>query len=111
MSRPSTVTFQGIAGRKLQDLPPLALESVRALPEPEDEDGPEGADDPKLKQLLLDLLPDDGSAMGNGSLTDAFVARACTELRLQVAATTTSVARRSSLPRGSPAGQGAWWLC
>ena len=79
--------LQGIAGRQLGDLLPAALDSVRALPErrdEEDEDGAEGADDARLKQLLLDLLPDDGSTVGNGSMSELFVGRAFTELRSHV---------------------------
>ena len=78
--------LQGIAGRQLQDLLPAALDAVRALPERnDDEERGEGEDDARLKLLLLDLLPEDGSGVGNGSLSDLFVARAFTELHLHVA--------------------------
>ena len=78
--------LQGIAGRQLQDLLPAALDSVRALPEARDDEaeGREAEDDARLKLLLLDLLPENGSGVGNGSLSDLFVARAFTELRLHV---------------------------
>jgi hypothetical protein len=76
--------LQGIAGRQFQDLFPPALDSVRALPEPGgDEKRAEELDDAGLKQLLLALLPDDGSTVGNASLSDLFVARALTELRIR----------------------------
>ena len=83
--------LQGIAGRQLQDLLPPAFDSMRALPEAsededEDEDAAEGPDDAQLKAVLLALIPVDGSTVGNGSLSDLFVARAFTELRLHVTA-------------------------
>jgi hypothetical protein len=77
--------LQGIAGRQLQDLLPAALDPVRALPEAAaDEDCAEGPDDARLKEILLDLLPEGGSTVGNGSLADLFAARAFTELRVHV---------------------------
>jgi hypothetical protein len=79
--------LRGIAGRQLADLLPSALDSVRALPEhgADDEyDDGERDDDERLKRLLLDLLPDDGSTVGNGSLSELFIGRAFTELRSHV---------------------------
>lgn len=86
--------LQGIAGRQLGELLPAALDTVRALPEPAwGEGGGDGdaeedtqAHDERLKVLLLDLLPDDGATVGNGSLSELFVGRAFTELRLHVSA-------------------------
>jgi len=87
--------LQGIAGRQLGDLLPEALESAKALPEAiaeeegegEGEDhaaggaaGPGGADDERLKELLFELLPADGSMVGNGTLSEAFVERALTQI-------------------------------
>jgi len=80
--------LQGIAGRQLADLLPPALDAARALPEPSDEEEADAdpPDDTQLKQVLLDLLPDDGSGVGNGSLSELFVGRAFTELRLHASA-------------------------
>jgi hypothetical protein len=81
--------LQGIAGRQLGDLLPPTLDAVRALPEPcaEVEEGTgDGADDARLKQLLLDLLPGDGSTVGNTSMSELFVGRAYTMLRSHVTA-------------------------
>jgi hypothetical protein len=78
--------MQGIAGRQLEDLPAMAL----ALPEHAEDDGdPAGAERPeddRLKALLFELLPEDGTNAGNGSLTERFVERASVELGLQVSA-------------------------
>jgi hypothetical protein len=77
--------LQGIAGRQLGDLLPADLDSVRSLPEASGrDDGDEGKHDEQLKPLLLDLLPDDGTAVGNGSLSELFEGRAFTELHLHV---------------------------
>jgi hypothetical protein len=93
--------LQGIAGRQLGDLLPSALDPVRVLPEPNDEEeGAEGPDDARLRHLLLDLLPDDGSGVGNGSLSDLFVARAFTELRLHAAADDYERCKESLLTEG-----------
>lgn len=80
--------LQGIAGRQLEDLLPAAFDATRALPEPGDDEAEEAEplDDARLKQLLLDLLPDEGSGVGNGSLSELFVGRAFTELRLHATA-------------------------
>jgi hypothetical protein len=80
--------LQGIAGRQLADLLPPALDADRALPEPSDEEEADAdpPDDTRLKQVLVDLLPDDGSGVGNGSLSELFVTRAFTELRLHASA-------------------------
>lgn len=78
--------LQGISGRQLKDLLPEALDSAQALPaHDEDQESGTRSDDGRLKYLLLDLLPDDGSTVSNVSLKDLFVARAFTELGLHVA--------------------------
>ena len=78
--------LQGIVGRQLDDLPSLALEPLRALPPAPREEGEGGRDIARLEPLLFDLLPDDGSTVGNGTLTDRFVERAFVELGVHVTA-------------------------
>jgi hypothetical protein len=70
--------LQGIAGRQLQDLPPLALEAGAIVAE--------GADGDELTALLYTLVPDDGSNAGNGSLLERFMEQALAELGVIVTA-------------------------
>lgn len=76
--------LQGIAGRQIEDLPPLSLD-LRSLPlaEPEELDGP---NDQELKELLYGLVPDDGSNAGNGSLVERFMEQALAGLGVLVTA-------------------------
>lgn len=85
--------LQGIVGAKLEDITPLALPSVTrrlAAPEPEDElEDDVEADDlddvgasvsPELESAMLALIPADGSAIGNGTLSQALARHlACSE--------------------------------
>jgi hypothetical protein len=85
--------LQGIAGRQLRDLPALSFEPLSLPPAPgssseslgddEDDDSSplvDGATDPRLTDLLHRLLPQDGAAVGNGSLYAAFERSALLQL-------------------------------
>lgn len=76
--------LQGIAGRQLEDLPALALEAGPTSAASADADT---ASDTDLSELLLSLVPDDGSNSGNGSLLALFTERALTELGVIVTET------------------------
>jgi hypothetical protein len=81
--------LQGIAGTKLADLPALSL-SPHLLDASDDHDddreddpqGHEAADD--HIELLYTLLPIDGTAVGNGSLTKRFVQEIATHFGVAV---------------------------
>jgi len=77
--------LQGIAGAKLADIPALSLRPLPQLSGDLDDHEFERVDNfdgqelsnieetqPELVELLFELLPEDGSAVGNGTLTDRF---------------------------------------
>jgi hypothetical protein len=88
--------LQGIAGQQLKDLPLLSLDVVGALPsrelteaEPDDdahgeETGASRPDEAALATLLFSLLPEDGSAVGNGSLSERFIDTAFVDRGLMI---------------------------
>jgi hypothetical protein len=82
-----TGDLQGIVGGQLQDLLPPAFESAPALPaHAEASEGTGAVSDEKLQRLFLDLLPGDGTAVGNVSLLEQFTSEALTDLGLAVGA-------------------------
>lgn len=81
--------LQGLAGKRLEDLPLLSLGEL-ALPaaaeEGDETDGdvPEGEGaDPRLVELLYELIPADGSAVGNATLAGMLEERALVTLGVE----------------------------